>query len=385
MTEPSSPAWATALRRRLSCVAAFLLPLGFLGALAIPLMVVVLAADLAWGRAVRSAWRTGPWWFGVPLAALTLLSTALGPNAQAGLPSAVGMGLLYVVGFAAAYTVGRSERPTRLILAFVLGDGVLALSVIADAILGWHDVPAGLFWKASLQNWSASLLALGFPVSVWMAFTTSMRVRWVAAAAALAMAAGIFAGLSWVGAVGLLVGLIYLAFNRIRCGVALGCAVTALLLIGGIGLSNWVVRHGGVAIGGYSLSLLGEIIFARLRIMAEGLAVAALHPWLGWGWGAVHRALLQHPVGTFYMDDLSLRHFHNLYVQVLFEGGVFGLAAFALFVGRVYGSVGGRLGPGVRASLSAFLATQFWDYSWPQTTIVLSVLVIAAADMRRSA
>ena len=362
MIETASSHSSLSWRGYIAYAAAFTLPLGFAGVVAIPLMLILEVVHLATSRANRAAAWRGPWLYGLPLAVLTVGSTLAGPNARAGLlPSAVGVALLYTLGLESAHALVKSADRTALLEAFLLGDTVLAISVIADALLRWHHVPAGLFWYGGLQNWSATLLALGFPLGLWATRLPGSGARRIGALAAVLTVVGVLAGLSWVGAFGLLVGLVFLTTHRLRYPLLATVLVTTLITAGAVFLLYWLAHHSQISIGGYTPADLGEIVFARLRIMVDGLALASLHPWSGWGWGAIRAAFAQHPLGVFYMDDLVIPHFHNLYVQTLFQTGALGLAALALLIGGLYWNQRGPLTPGVRAALLAFLATQVWN------------------------
>lgn len=73
-----------------------------------------------------------------------------------------------------------------------------------------------------------------------------------------------------------------------------------------------------------------------------------------------------------------LTHFHNGFVQVMFEAGSLGLAALiGLLTAFLVRSSGSNVVP-VRVAIIAFLTTQLFDYTTHQSTILLSALLVGA-------
>jgi len=347
-------------------VIAFTLPLGFLGMLGVAaaaLYLVLFPRTLA--QAPRPAVLAG-----VPLALVTLVSTALAPTPNVGaLLSAAGMAVLYTAGLAVMLAVATVGARDGLASAFVLGATVLAGSVLLDALLGWHRIPAGLFDSPDLHNWSAALMVLAWPLSLHLLL--AKRKVW-AGLSLLLLPSAVVASLSWSGLLGLTIAFpVYLLHPKgpIR---GLVRAVGVLLLLAGatVGFVKLEPR----------LGLLGDVLSGRARIAAEGLELAKLRPVLGWGYsvGRLEPAFAREPLGRYYVDDLALPHFHDLYVQTLFETGVVGFAALALLLAALVAVQTGSWSAATLGAMAGLLTALGLDYSWHVASILLSFFLVAA-------
>ena len=365
-------------QRGLAALAAFLLPMGVVGiagivVLALHLLVCCRRALPGEGRLLLAA---------LPLALLPLVATLayaaeMGrAPAPAALLHVLGMAALLLIAPVATRRVVAQAGAPLLMRAFVLGAVGLAVSVFADVVFGWHAIPVGLYREGTLHNVTATVLVVGFAPALQLMSTR--RQRWLGALAALVIAAGVLAALSWVGALGLAA--VALTFAALRWGVA-GAVAGALVVAGAAWAAWWALAEGALRVP--AAATLGEVLGARLRIFAQGLELAGERPWLGWGW---HQYDLRGPLGgaglgVYHVDDLVLPHFHNLFVQTLFETGVLGLMALALWFGALLLAQRGPWRVAASAALVGFLVTQLGDYVWQHATVVVSVTLVAAVGL----
>ena len=364
--------------RALAALGAFLLPLGVVGIAGI--VVLALHALAFCRRALPGEGRL--LLAALPLALLPIAATLAfaleagrAPEGAA-IGHVLGMAALLLIAPVAARRVVAQAGAALLLWAFVLGAVGLAVSVFVDVALGWHHIPAGLYREGTLHNVTATVLVVGFAPALQLA--SAGRARWAGALAALTIAAGVVAALSWVGALGLMAAL--LAFAALRWGV-LGTIGGALTALAAAWLAWWSLAEG--LWRGPAAATLGEVLGARLRIIAQGLELAGERPWLGWGW---HLYDLRGPLGgaglgIYHVDDLVLPHFHNLYVQTLFETGVLGLMALALWFGSLLLTQRGPWRAAASAALVGFLVTQLGDYLWQHATVVVSVTLVAMVGL----
>lgn len=363
--------------QRLAVLAALTLPLGFYGGLGIA------ALCLGVLRNPRLLSHAEPKLIAValPLAAATILATVLQPETSwHRLGGAAGMALLYTGGLILVQAVTRPISHLALLLAYTVGATMLAGSVFVDYLVGWHHIPSGLFTGGPLHNWTASTLVLAFPLALQLAGIS--RYRLPGLLMALSLVAGVVFALSWVGVLGLIAAAgAYAALHSLRAVALLGgLAVIATATSGG-----WLEPVQQL-LRAPAFETLGEILFARLRIFAQGLQAAAHQPWLGWGHhaGDLSQPLGQLQLGLYYVDDLALPHFHNLYVQTLFETGLVGLMALALLLGYLMVYQRGPWSAATRAALVGFFTTQFFDYAWTQWSIVFGVWLVASLGLAAS-
>lgn len=358
--------------RGLATLAAFLLPLGTLG---IGGVVAVGLHLLAFGRRpmrgdARLVAAALPLALTLPAATLLHVSqTGIAPSVDA-LVHAWGMAAVVLVGPVALRRMIAHAGAELVSSTFVVGSVGLALSVIVDAALAWHPVPGGLFLRGDLHNVAAAILVVAFPLALDLASSRRQRVWWTLAA--LAIAIGVGAAWSWVGALGLVAAA--LTFAVLRWGRA-GAVLTGLAAATVASIGWWMLASGVGRLP--ALSTLGEVMSSRARIFAQGLELAALRPWAGWG---SHLGDLAGPlgaVGRYHVDDLALPHFHSLYVQSMFESGVPGLMALALWFGYLLLAARGPWAAAARAALVGFLVTQAFDLAWTRSMVALGVLLVA--------
>jgi O-antigen ligase len=361
-------------------IVAFILPLGFLGVGGIA--GLLLFSLRYWREIAKLSW--APLLAALPFAAVTVIAAALGPDPEANLLPAIGQGVLYTFGLQAIRAMVNMSQPIKIVVFFLIGSVILALSVCLDFVYGWHTIPAGLFWHVSLHNWTASYLVIAFPFALALIRNSSFSMRCLGILASLSLCVGIIMALSWVGLLGLIAsGLVYI-FLTLRTAVAkAGFVFTAIT--GGVGLFRLFLSYfGNAQVKGFELETLGQVIFGRLRIFTEGLELASQRPWLGWGFNGATLAFKEFPVGTYYHADLVLTHFHNLYIQTLFETGLFGFVALMFLLGFLYLTLGGKWGKASKAALLGFLVTQLFDYAWLQSSLLLGVWLAIALGMQSS-
>lgn len=363
------------LRTYLPFWVAFTLPLGFLGVLGVAgLILFFLLTPLL----TRSSWTLAA--AGLPLALITVASAALSPSPAECLPPAVGLAVLYTLGLATIHSLTLNTPGESLIQAFILGTVLLAFSVMADSIFGWRNIPSGLFWQEGLHNWTATSLVLAFPLSLHLAlrYQVSPRSRGAGIAVIILLLLGVALSLSWVGAIGLVVGTLTYLLLRWPKSSGLFLVSTAFLIWALAGMLQ--AGFATFQLGGYSLANLGDVFFGRLRIFAEGLEMASLRPVIGWGYsvGRISPILEEHGIGAYYVDDLALPHFHSLYVQTLFENGVLGFAALLFLIAFLFLRQRGTVSVAIRAAIVGFAAVQMFDFSWAQSSLILSVWLVAS-------
>ncbi len=365
-------------QRGSAALGALLLPMGVVG---IGGIVVLALTLVSWcrralpgeGRLLLAA---------LPLALLPVLATLVYAGASArpfervALTHVLGMAVLLLIAPVALRRIVARAGAELVMGAFVLGAVGLAASVFVDAALGWHTIPVGLYRDGTLHNVTAAVLVVTFAPALQC--STSGRRRPLGAVAAVVIAAAVLVALSWVGALGLAAAA--LTFATLRWGW-LGAVGVALAAVALAAAAWWALASGAVRAPG--LATLGEVLGARLRIFAQGLELAGERAWLGWG---SHLDDLSGPLGAaglgvYYVDDLALPHFHNLVVQTLFETGVPGLMALALWFGYLLLAQRGPWRAATRAALVGFLVTQLGDLAWHHASVAVSATLVAMVGL----
>jgi O-antigen ligase len=301
----------------------------------------------------------------LPVALIIPLTTVANKLTISTLLSALGVSVFYTLGLAVAIVLAQESVQT-LATAFVLGCSFLAVSVFVDYGLQLHAIPSGLFTEG-FHNWTASCLVLGAGLSYY--FITKPGRRTLGLVTFSLCFLGIILAFSWVGLFGFVaLTLIFLLQTSRRLFlVLLGCLLVTLISIKPL-IANLVIYQ----------STLGEVMFGRVRIFSEGLYLASLRPWYGWGFGGIREAFSYFPVGSYYVDDLALAHFHNLPVQLLFETGIPGFTSFCLLISSLFAQQTNALGKATRASIIGFFSAQFFDYSWHSASIMMCVWLVVA-------
>lgn len=359
------------LRAILAACTAFLLPLGTIGMAGVGVAGLTLVVASFRGFRIRPVHLAG-----LPIACMTVLSTALAPaHTESALLSAIGMAILYTAGLAAAIVVSDAIERRFVASAFVLGSTVLAFSLALDAMFGRQRIPAGLFKSADLHNWAATLFVLAWPLALHELLTS--RRAWSIIPVVLLPSAVLLA-LSWSGTLALAAAtLLYLAHPRapVRGRVRL---LAAVLLI--------ATSVGSFAAFEPKLGLLGEVLSDRARVVTEGIELAKLRPLRGWGFSAnrLGPAFARETVGSYYMDDVALPHFHDLFAQQVFENGIVGITALGLLISTILVLQRGPMAPATLASAGGFLIAQSFDYSWHFASILLSFLLVTAIGLKRA-
>ncbi len=365
----------------LLCATALLLPLGYVLAAAVPLLLVWVAECVS-GR--RWPWERTPADRLLALWVLVVAATgALSPNPDLAVPNAALLALGPVCGLAPALRALR-ERPGLLppvCAAWVVG-GVLAGAWVAWRFLhteaGRGDLPQLGYNAAGTVLAASSLLAVGLAASVgpWW--------RPAVVAAQLAVLAGLASTLSRGAWLGWCAGVLCFAWlsGRAARRAALGLLVSAL-----------------VAAAVYppardrALSALDPARNQdRVLLWAASVRMWADHPWTGVGFGAFVRA---YPKYRLPGDPNAAPPFaHNLPLSLAVETGAFGLVAFLVFLGRVL-HVGLRaalrpppgwatLLPAVYSALVAVLAQQLVDGTLQSFHLGIGFWLLAAVLLSRS-
>jgi O-antigen ligase len=183
-------------------------------------------------------------------------------------------------------------------------------------------------------------LATSAFLALWLASGQELTLRWrlaLAAAAALAVLnmAFVTPGRSGFLALGVML-VVLAAFNLRSWRTALAAVVLAALLAGAMALSPLARDRFTQAVNEWrnaSTLTVKTPIGIRAVLYENTLEVVSQRPWLGTGTGGFGAAYAAH-VSTKYTDWRVLPTVdpHNQYLFFLAEQGVFGLAAFLLFI-----------------------------------------------------
>jgi|GEM_PF-6852655 hypothetical protein len=344
-------------RRTLSWIGVFLLPMGFLGLLALPIMLLLLIDRLWCKEAPRGGW--GLKWT-LPLSLITPAASWLSPDPALAFPKGLGLGALYLLGLPAMRSLeGDLEG---LLTAVSLGADGLALSLILDFLFHWHQLPSGLFLYGGLHDWAGTVLALCFPLA--LSLSQSPRRRRFAQVSAFTILLGNLVALSWTGALGLLLGGLAWLFYARGWRATLFSSLLILTLLGGtLGLS-WAQ---GWSIRGFSARQWLEVVEGRFVMMEEGLKFGLSRPWLGWGELPPSQAPRFRPTHVNFQAEGIDHAFLDLPVDTFYRIGLLGTLATAwLFLGLFTTSTQGG-----RAALLGLVGAQIFDYAFSQSTVVL--------------
>lgn len=269
------------MKRYVPYMIAFVLPLGFYGGLAVA--AAGLYAAVYWRELGRLSRK--PLLAAAPMATITVLAAALGVDPRGDLLPAIGTALLITLGLQVARLLVTHAGPRKLMLAFLLGAAVLAISVALDFVTNATELPAGLFFDASLHNWAGALLAMSFPLALGFA-RHGGAIGWLGTTLAVLVAGATAVSLSWSGAVGLLVGGVLftlLAGPRPAIRPWLLVALSAAAIFAGV-LYLSVSRHvDKLSYRDYSLADLVYVLDGRRAMYIQGARLSMSRPWLGWG------------------------------------------------------------------------------------------------------
>jgi len=245
-----------------------------------------------------------------------------------------GAGLLGVF-FAAAVLVGMGHRRRVLMIAGTSAAAMAAVALLhtvvgAELVFGIYDpihTTNPLVAPIVNQNQLSGFLAMGTPVLVGIGLDSEEpRSRWMWLTAAAITGATALAAVSRGGATSLVVGLLTLALlgvvrRRGRSGkpVAPSLAWLGATFAAAAGLGLYVAAEG--LYRDFEQSGIG-----KLQLAAEGLDLAAAHPFVGVGRGAFSAAMV-----TDHGSSHRFTHPENIVAQWAAEWGF--VVALAVFVG----------------------------------------------------
>lgn len=253
---------------------AFVLPLGFWGG-GLAVAASAVHAVVRW-RVMRSLdW--APVMASTPFAIAIVASSALNGSSPTVVLHSVGFALLVTVGLQVARALVACADAERIAIGFLLGSVVLAVSVMADFIGGWNRLPSGLFVHPNLHNWTATLLAIAFPLGLHLALRSS-RNRTIGVLAAASSVVGIIATLSWVGAFALMAGLLVYGFSASRW---LRWTIPAIVVATLVPYMLGWTYAGDVR--GFGMQDVERSIRERLAMYEVAARLGWQRPWFGWG------------------------------------------------------------------------------------------------------
>lgn len=314
------------MRAFLLCATAALLPVGYVLAAGVPLLLA-----WVWENATRRRWPWEPSPVDRPLLVWVVVvaaSAALSPHPDLALPNGVLLALGPVAAFAPALRTLK-ERPgllRHLCAAWAAG------GVVAGAWVVWRYAHAGGSGRGDLPElgWNAagtvlvaaSLLALG------LLLAAGPRWRALVAAAQVPVLAGLLATLSRGAWLGWVVGVV--------CATLLTGPVGRRLRWAGLGLSLAAVLAVAAVPQARARALSVVDLHAhqdRVLLWKAALRMVADHPWVGVGFGAFVR---EYPNYRLPGDPNTTPPFaHNLPLSLAVETGVPGLVAFLVFLVRL--------------------------------------------------
>ncbi|MES2995134.1 MAG: O-antigen ligase family protein [Patescibacteria group bacterium] len=240
------------------------------------------------------------------------------------------------------------------VAAFVCGHGLMQLLCAGQAcgasgaVFAIHQSTARL--DASLGNatYLAVYLLFAIAVTLWQAFESRGRMRYVLGALALIEIVVLFNTATRGAVIGLIAAALVCAFlwlvrsgKRAR-GVAAGAVIGLLVLIGGFWLARdaSVIRESPVFSRIASISLAeGQTRFTLWRMAGEAIAE---RPLIGYGQEGFNYVFNEHYRPSLFAQEPWFDRAHNVFVDWLVAGGIPGLLLFV-----------GLLGAGVLALLRA--------------------------------
>lgn len=263
-----------------------------------------------------------------------VLSSAWSANVEASLKSVLYDVVMPAGTFYSAFLVARRPSAPILVglgalvgLAFLLAVTALAYAVGQAEMLRIHD-PGGVVYYYPGPGAASTLAVYAVPVALLVAFAGDSKSRWIG-----------YASLGCVPVIGLG------TYNRMFW-LALAAAVVCFALWQWQRFSRRQRRLilAGMVLG--ALAALAAVSYLsakrgeerRLIIWREWGAIAAEAPLLGYGFGKRAIAEVGAPrlsrniVGE---DRNVLSHSHNLFLNVVLQTGVVGLALFGLLIGAL--------------------------------------------------
>jgi len=227
-------------------------------------------------------------------------------------------------------------------------------------------------------------LALAVPLAVALAVgARSAHLRWALVATGAIGAVGLaltYSRMSWLGAiVGAAVAIALLPRGR-RLAPAVACAVVAVVggtILIGIGGDSLDARFSSIADPTSAQSSSSEGDRVRTRLWGATTEVIADNPVAGVGFGNLREELSKRVV-----EAGSSGHAHSTYLQLVAEGGLFGLAVLVLLFGALVGSIrlararDPVLGAGLAGCVAALAITWTTDFTVRYTPVASAVAVI---------
>lgn len=291
-----------------------------------------------------------------------------------------------------AYWLARSRIGAVGLLALLLAGfltrilGRLDWSDLGGQIGGFIEGPTrATFGYSSVNLGIWSLIALLGLIAMWRRFLVGQGGVWRRAAFAALWASALLicgsalvfsqARSAWLTALlvvpPMLLVTLYRATGSTRRFLALG---TLALALGGVALSQvadvGLIRQRIAAehetierlVAGEVTDLPSDSIGLRLAMYRAFWKVWRKRPWFGWAPGGMQRAL--DDSGVNYLTEERFRHFHSLYLDVLFQFGIVGGLLVAAMFGLILrgawralrdGTLAPDVGRFVIAALAAFL------------------------------
>jgi len=308
--------WWNRLRAGLLCATAALLPLGYVLAAGIPLLLLWLAECAALRR---PPWERTPvdgllaLWFG-----WVLISALTSPHRDLAVGNAILLLLGAMAGIAPLTRTLREQQAFRVPLywAWVAGGAVAGVWVVVRLA---ESPPHGNLPQLG-HNAAGTVLAAASVLGVALLSTGGRRALLVGLAAQVLVLAGLLATLSRGAWLGWTAGIFFLA--SLRTGrawyVALG-AVAAFTLA--------LATH--PALRGRALSAF-ELDPYRIRLWRTSVQMLVDHPWLGVGFGAFLREYPSYRPPEYFYDAAPFAH--NLPLSLAVETGVPGALLFMGFL-----------------------------------------------------
>jgi putative inorganic carbon (HCO3(-)) transporter len=275
--------------------------------------------------------------------------------------------------------LAREPRAARWVIGAMLVAGAAeaaygAVQFVTDSGPGAFALQGALraFGHFDQPNPFAGYLTTILPLAVCMALCRANpgRFRWLAAAAAVLLAAGI--GLSqsrgaWLGAA-VAASCLLLAWSRftrrlmIPCALggvlALALAVSGLLPAAILDRLAQTIEYFGVFdVRNVEVTSENWAVVERMAHWQAGWYMFLDNPWLGVGAGNYAEAYPTYFVGIW---REALGHAHNYYLNMLAELGIVGGGLLLLLLGFSFRQLGGTLVRSVAASRSARDCPVFW-------------------------
>ncbi len=259
------------------------------------------------------------------------------------------------------------------LLAFELGLTILGISIILDFLSYANLIPSGLFQGASLHNWAASMLILGFPIAF---HHISHRAKIHGSLLLFLLLTSLMLSLSWVGILGLIVSTVIFVGIKSKARaliLIILVVITIMILFLQPDISLPLIRT-------FAFYDLHNILQTRIAIFVDSLSYVSHNPIFGVGIGNLKSLFELYPTTYYILNPYT--HSHNLLIQTLLETGFVGLITLLTTIIWIFQNTIRNLKRNATfsslclASLSGFLMMQQFDISTTASSITLSVLLI---------